>query len=218
MAPGTPATPRCKCSSGSEWRRPRRSSLTVNSATIAGGWDVWRESYNAPAPDLPGGWLEPISYYHDVEVQLSQQALKNGTTPITLPIDQDYERIILVFYTGNSTDGTFAPADALYTSLDLVVNGKIHVLESALELERRFEQDTLLDASKALPAGTAVIDMSKLKDVFPTDPGTVSTFVLNIASTSTSNNVDVITETVTDNPFAAKWVAKVAAAAGKAAA
>lgn len=188
---------------------------TVNSATIGGSWDLYRTTFNAPSPDNGGPWLDNISYYHEVLLQTTQQ-LKNGTTQITLPTDVDYQRILLIFYTGSNQDSTFAPADGLYTTVDLVINNKIHVMETLAEAERRFIMDSVYQ--EKLPAGTCVIDFMEvfrsLRDVLPTDVDTVSSLTLNIASTSSSNSVDVITETVTDSPFAARWAQMAAARAG----
>jgi len=188
---------------------------TVNAATIQGSWDVYRETFNAPSPDNGGTWLDNISYYHEFLMQTTQ-VLKNGATQIVLPTDVDYERIVLIFYTGSDTDATFAPADALYTNVDLVINDKIHVFEVLAEAERRFVMDQIYNT--VLPPGSCVIDMKEvmrsLRDILPTDVQNVSSLKLNIVSTSASNSVDVYTETVTDSPFAARWAQMAAANAG----
>jgi hypothetical protein len=196
---------------------------TVNSATIAGSWNVYREAFSAPPPDQPGGWLDAISWYHELGPQGTFQ-LKNGTTPIDLPRDADYLRVLLFFYTGSNQDGTFAPADGLYKTVDLIVNDRIHVIDAVEEGDIRFEMvqtDTLV-----LPAGTAALDFIRLKsdtslsrrDVLPTDSSVTSHLQLRIVSTSANNFVDVVTETVTDNPFAARWVSQALANQGKKAA
>jgi hypothetical protein len=193
---------------------------TVNGATIQGSWDIYRTTFNAPRPDAPGGWLEQITWYHEVQLQTTQQ-LSNGTTTLVLPNNTDYERIILVFYTGSDQDATFAPADGLYTAIDLVINDKIHIVESVGEWFMRETMDQLYGQNVGSPTpGVAVIDFlpepNSRRDVLPTDTAAAQTVKLNITSTSASNFVDVITETVTDSPFAARWVAAAAATAGAA--
>jgi hypothetical protein len=193
---------------------------TVNAATIQGSWDVWREAFSAPAPDQPGGWLDAISWYHEL-VQQGTVNLSNGTVPFDLPRDLDYMRIWLFFYTGADTDGTFAPADGLYSSVDFVLNDKIHIWDNVTEAEIRFEQ--LLTNGIVLSPGVAVLDMVRLKtdtglsrrDVLPTDSANITHAQLKITSTSASNKCDVVTETVSDNPFAARWIRQAAANAGK---
>ena len=56
------------------------------------------------------------------------------------------------------------------------------------------------------------------RDILPTDSDAVTLLRL-IINAPAANNVDIFTETVTDNPFAAKWInmAQAGAAAGKAA-
>lgn len=179
---------------------------TVNGATIQGSWTVMREFFNAPPPHLSAVWLDAISWYHEV-ISQGTFTLRNGVTTIDLPRDVDYQRIILVFYTGNDTDGTFAPADGLYTTIDLSVDNRIHVFDTIPEASMRFEQARTYDT--VLPAGSSVIDFSRIRDsvrdILPTDSDAVTLLRLNIAATA-ANNVDVYTETVTDNPFAAKWI------------
>jgi len=195
---------------------------TVNSATLGGYTQVYREYFTAPNPDQPYGWLNQISYYRDLEVYTTQQ-LSNGITNILLPIDQDYVRIILIFYTGSVSSANFAPADGLYTNLSLIVNTKFRLWESVEEQEIRFQQ--LRDYKRLLPAGTAVLDFSRLdpmvrRDILPTDPTSAKELKLSIASTSSSNFVDVILETSVDSQFAIKWIQAAAqnqAAAAKAA-
>ena len=188
---------------------------TVNGATIQGSWDVYRETFEAPEPTAPGGWLNDISFYHELSYQ-NTTALKNGSTKIELPINTDYMRIFLFFYTGSRQDNTYAAADGLYTSIDVMVNNKIHVVETIFERKFKDEMAQRYGWASAPPVGVAVIDFmtqgESRRDVFPTDPPDCTDFALTIVSTSSSNNVDVITETVSDSPFATKFVAAAAAA------
>ncbi|OLE23430.1 MAG: hypothetical protein AUG49_15965 [Catenulispora sp. 13_1_20CM_3_70_7] len=137
-------------------------------------------------------------------------ALSNGTTNITLETDQDYIRIILIFYTGTLNAQSFAPANTLYTTVTLKINDVASIWDTVSEARLRFEQD--ISYQQALPAGTAVLDFMRLdapptrRDILPTDPNIAKRLTLQIASTSSSNNVDVLTHTVTDSPFAQKWV------------
>lgn len=187
---------------------------TVNAATIGGSWDLWSEKFEAPQPDQSatpqtGGWLDKISYYNQAQLY-GTFALSNGTTNITLETDQDFVRVILVFYTGTLGAFSFAPADALYTTLSLKVNDVALLWDTVTEAAMRFEMAaTYLNV---LPAGTCVLDFMRLRppsrrDILPTDPNIAKRLVLQIASTSSSNNVDVITQTVTPSPFASKWIA-----------
>jgi len=187
---------------------------TVNAATIGGSWDLYSEKFEAPQPDQSatpqtGGWLDKISFYSQAEL-FGSFALSNGTTNITLETDQDYCRIILVFYTGTLNAQTYAPANSLYTTITLKVNDVASIWDTVAEARMRFEQDVTYQ--QTLPAGTAVLDFMRLdappsrRDIMPTDPNIAKRLVLQIVSTSSSNNVDVITHTVTDSPFAQKWV------------
>jgi hypothetical protein len=190
---------------------------TVNSATIQGSWDVWRESFNAPPPNLSQSWLSAISWYHEI-AQQGTWALKNGTTPIDLPRDQDYQRIFFNIYTGNDFDATYTPTSGLLTSVDLGINTKIHIFDTVTEGETLFQQ--VFCYAESLGAGWYVLDFERVKDsvrdILPTDTSVVQMLRLSIASTSSSNSVDVFTEAVVDSPFAAKWIqmAQQAAAAG----
>lgn len=196
---------------------------TVNAATIGGSWDLYSEKFEAAQPDMSasqdtGGWLDKISYY--VQSQLyGSYTLSNGTTNITLETDQDYLRIILVFYTGTLNNQSYAPANGLYTTISLKVNDVALLWDTVAEARIRFEQD--ITYQQTLPAGTAVLDFMRLdspptrRDILPTDPNIAKRLQLQIASTSASNNVDVITETVTDSPFAQKWVQLAARQAGR---
>lgn len=193
---------------------------TVNGATLGGSMDIYSEKFSAPAPDEPGGWLDEISYYKQTELYVSQ-ALSNGTTNITLETDQDWVRLILIFYTGTATGAgnTFAPADALYTNLSLIVNDKFRVVDTCAEAKIRFEM--LQTYTRLVSAGTAVLDFMRLipptrRDILPTDPDAVKRLQLQIVSTSASNNVDVISETTVDSQFAEKWARSARAKAGKA--
>jgi hypothetical protein len=191
---------------------------TVNGATIQGSWDIWTDKFNLPAPDQDGGWLDEITYYQETILQGTYQ-LTNGTTNIVLPIDVDYERILLIFYTGSNQDSTFAPADGLYTTVDLLANEKFHLFDTLDEQTVRFEQAH--DYKVLPPAGTGVLSMfrwlNSRRDVLPTDYDYARRLVLKIASTSSSNKVDVITQTVTDSQFAEKWVSSYKASHSKAA-
>jgi hypothetical protein len=191
---------------------------TAATATIGGGWDVYSEKFSAPAPDEPGGWLDEVSFYKQTELYTST-ALSNGTTSITLETDQDYIRILLIFYTGTAVGNgvTFAPADGLYTSLSLVLNDKFNIVDTLTEDKMRFEM--LQTYTRLVSAGTAVLDFMRLKpptrrDILPTDPDSTKRLQLKIVSTSASNQVDVITETVVDSQFAEKWARSAAAKAG----
>jgi hypothetical protein len=192
---------------------------TVNGATIAGSWDVWAEKFNAPAPDQVGAeaWLDAISFLHTCEVSNSVN-LSNGTTQVTLPTEVDYLRIILIFYTGNNTDSTFAPADGLYTSIDLVANEKFHLFEEVDEDEVRFDQ--LQVENTVLPPGTAVLDFVRIpnsvRDVLPSD-GT-RRMLLKIKSTSANNKCDVILQYTSDSQYADRWFRQRAAQGAAAAA
>lgn len=197
---------------------------TVAAATIGGSWDVWSEKFSAPAPDEPGGWLDEISYYKQTELYLSGQVLSNGTTTINLETDQDYFRVILIFYTGSNADSTFAPANGLWTSLSLIVNDKFSIFDSVDEQTMRFENlmtyGPISASAMTLANGTVAIDFFRLqppsrRDILPTDPDQARRLQLKIASTSASNKVDVITDTTVDSQFAARW-ARSAAARGNA--
>lgn len=192
---------------------------TVNAATIGGSWDVWSEKFSAPAPDEPGGWLDEISYYKQTELYLSGQALSNGTTSITLETDQDYIRIVLIFYTGSNAASSFAPATGLFTSLSAVLNDKFNIYDSVDEQTLRFENlqtyRAIATGQTNLNNGTIVLDFMRLepptrRDILPTDPNQAKRFQLKIASTSSSNIVDVITDTVVDSQFAQRWLVSAA--------
>lgn len=192
---------------------------TVNSAAIGGSYDVYSEKFSAPAPDEPFGWLDEISYYKQTELYTTS-ALSNGTTSITLETDQDYVRIGLVFYTGLSTGSgaTFAPADALYTAISLIMNDKFALIDTVSEDKLRFEYLQTYDLKN--PVGVAWLDFMRLtpptrRDLLPTDPDKAKRLQLKITSTSSSNNVDVITDTVMDSQFAERWARSAAARAGQ---
>lgn len=180
---------------------------TVNTATIGGSWDIWVEKFNAPAPDMPGGMLNQITYYREAILQ-GTYTLSNGRTAIILPIDQDYLRILLCVYTGSNQDATFAPANGLVTAFDLVVNEKFHILDTMDEQTLQFENLQVDDLT--LGAGYYAIDFMRLapsrRDILPTDLNNAKRLILNITSTSASNKVDVVTETTTDNQFAERWI------------
>ena len=187
---------------------------TVGSATIIGSWDVWSEKYAGPAPDEPNGWLDQISYYKQTELYLSGQVLSNGTTTINLETDQDYLRIGLVFYTGSNADSTFAPAAALWTSLSLVINDKYNIFDTVDEQSMLFENLNNYYASSTttqnIAAGVVWIDFQRFRiptrdEILPTDPDQAKRLQLKIASTSASNKVDVITDTIVDSQFAERW-------------
>lgn len=182
---------------------------TVNGATLQGSWDVWASKFAGPAPDVPGGWLDEISYLCFRRVYQSGVQLSNGVTPINLEIDQDFVRVLLIFYTGARGQTTYAPADGLYTTMNLTVNDR-KLWDTVPEAWVRFGQNQIYEM--ALPPGTAVIDYNTLtpasrRDILPTDPNSTKRLLLEIASTSSSNFVDVITDTVVDSEYAAKWIA-----------
>lgn len=197
---------------------------TTNAATIGGSWDLFSEKFEAPQPDqsadpTTGGWLDKISFYNQTELY-GTFALSNGTTNINLETDQDFVRIILIFYTGTLNNQTFLPADSLYTTVSLKINDVASIWDTISEARMRFEQ--VITYQNTLPAGTCVFDFMRLRpatrrDILPTDPNIAKRVQLQIASTSSSNNVDVITQTVTDNPFAQKWVQLAAAQSKRAA-
>jgi hypothetical protein len=187
---------------------------TVNAATIGGSWDLFSEKFEAPQPDQSsspdtGGWLDKISYYNQAQLY-GTFGLSNGVTNITLETDQDFIRITLIFYTGTLNAQSFAPANGLYTTVTLKINDVASIWDTVSEARMRFEQD--ISYQQPLPAGTCVFDFMRLdspptrRDILPTDPNIAKRLQLQIASTSSSNNVDVVTQTVTDSPFAAKWV------------
>lgn len=182
---------------------------TVNGATIAGSYDIWASKYAGPAPDVPGGWLDEISYLCFRRVYQSGVQLSNGTTPIQLELDQDYVRVILIFYTGTRDVATWTVADGLYTSMNLTVNDR-KLFDTVPEAWFRFGQNKIFRG--ALPAGTAVFDWNVLepasrRDILPTDPNATKRLLLEITSTANTNFVDVITDTVVDSEYAAKWIA-----------
>ena len=196
---------------------------TVSSATIGGSWDVWSEKFSAPAPDEPGGWLEEISYYQQAELYGSY-TLSNGTTSITLETDQDYLRIMMVFYTGSNSDSTFAPANGLWTSMSLVVNDKFNIFDSIDEQTLRFEMletyGPISTSAVTTAAGTVALDFFRIfpptrRDILPTDADKAKRLQLKIASTSASNKVDVYTQTVMDSQFAERWIRAAQARGGK---
>ena len=184
---------------------------TVNGATIQGSWEVGREFFNAPPPNQSAVWLDAISWYHEI-----LQVNSGVSLPAQIPIqrDLDYQRLIMVFYTGNNSDSTFAPADGLYTSADLAIDTTIHIFTNNEEQQIRFED--LLCYDTILPPGTAVFDFERIensvRDILPTDTNTVTLVQLSITGPSTTK-MDLYAERVSDNPYAAKWLA-IAAAQG----
>lgn len=186
---------------------------TPGANTLGGSWDLFSEKFEAPQPDqsasvATGSWLDKISFYNQAQLY-GTFPLANGTTNINLETDQDFIRVILIFYTGALNAATFAPADGLYTTLTLKINDVASIWDTVSEARIRFEQATTY--LNNLPAGTAVLDFMRLRpptgrDILPTDPNIAKRVTLQIASTSAANSVDVITQTSTDNPFAAKWV------------
>jgi hypothetical protein len=196
---------------------PAVAFSTVNGATIQGSWDVWRESFSAPPPNQSSTWLSAISWYHEVIQQGTWQLKSGSAQTIQLPRDQDYQRIFLNVYTGNDYDATFAPTNGLLTITDLAINGKIHIFDTVSEGEMAFQD--VLEYNEILGAGWYVLDFQRVldsvRDILPTDTSVVQMLNLNITSTSNSNYVDVYTEAVVDNPFAAKWIAMAQAAAAQ---
>jgi hypothetical protein len=189
---------------------------TANGASIGGSWDVWAEKFSAPAPDLPGGWLNEISYYCQTELY-GTFALSNGTTSISLETDQDFVRVMLIFYTGTLNANSFAPADALYTALTLRVNDVANIYDSVSEAEMRFEYDQRYKQKNS--PGTTVLDFMPSeppgrRDILPADADKVKRLQLQIASGSASNSVDVITQTMVDSQFALRWAQSAKAKAG----
>ena len=187
---------------------------TVAAATIIGSWDVWSEKYSGPAPDEANGWLDQISYYKQTELYLSGQVLSNGTTTINLETDQDYLRIGLVFYTGSNADSTFAPAAALWTTMSLVINDKFAIFDTIDEQSLLFENLNNYYASSTTTQNVAVgvywLDFQRFRiptrdEILSTDPDQAKRLQLKIASTSASNKVDVITDTIVDSQFAERW-------------
>lgn len=200
------------------------AAFSANAPTWGGSWDLFSEKFEAPQPDqstteATGNWLDKISFYNQTELYGSF-ALSNGTTNITLETDQDFIRIILIFYTGALNAIAFLPGDGLYTTLTLKVNDVASLWDTISEARMRFEQ--AITYQRNLPAGTCVLDFMRnrpptRRDILPTDPNIAKRVILQIASTSASNNVDVITQSSTDDPFAAKWVQLAAAQAKRAA-
>jgi hypothetical protein len=187
---------------------------TVGSATIIGSWDLWSEKYAAPQPDEPFGWLDQISYYKQTEIYLSGGVLSNGTSSFTLETDQDFLRIGLIFYTGSNADSTFAPANALQTGISLIVNDKFKIFDTVDEQTMRLEQlnDYYASSTTTLNVanGSIWLDFARFRiptrdEILPTDPDQVKRLQLQIVSTSSSNKVDIITDTVVDSQFAEKW-------------
>ena len=187
---------------------------TVAAATIIGSWDVWSEKYAGPAPDEPNGWLDQISYYKQTEVYLSGQVLSNGTTTINLETDQDYLRIGLIFYTGSNADATFAPAGGLWTAISLILNDKYAIFDTIDEQTMLFEDLNQYYASSTttqnIAVGSVWLDFQRFRiptrdEILPTDPDQAKRLQLKIASTSASNKVDIITDTVVDSQFAERW-------------
>jgi hypothetical protein len=186
---------------------PAVAFSTVNGATIGGSWDIWTEKFNLPPPDEFGGWLNEISFYHQTELY-GTFPLSNGITSITLETDQDFQRIIGILYTGSNQDATFAPADGLYTFVDMVINDKFHIFDTIDEQTWRFEM--LQTYERVLPPGTIAIDFMRLfnsrRDILPTDATQAKRIQLKIGSTSALNKCDIITETVMDSQFAERWI------------
>jgi hypothetical protein len=187
---------------------------TVNAATVGGSWDVWSEKYAAPAPDEPNGWLDQISYYKQTELYLSGGVLSNGTTTFNLETDQDFLRIGLIFYTGSNADSTFAPAAGLFTAISLIVNDKFAIFDTIDEQTLLFEILNDYYASSTTTQNVATgaywLDFQRFRiptrdEILPTDPDQAKRLQLKIASGSSSNRVDIITDTVVDSQFAEKW-------------
>jgi hypothetical protein len=203
---------------------------TANSATMGGSYQIISEKFSAPPPDVnaqydavatagyPGAdtWLNKISFYRQVQLYGSF-ALSNGTTPINIETDQDIVRIILIFYTGALNASSYAPADALYTSLSLKVNDVANIYDTIPEASMRFDYLTVFKLKNT--AGTTVIDFMRTepptrRDILPTDADKVRRLQLNILSTSASNSVDVVVESLVDSQFAQRWVNSAKAKAG----
>jgi hypothetical protein len=194
---------------------------TVNGATIQGSHDVYVERFTAPAPDAPGGWLNEISFFTEFK-RFGTFTLKNGETVIDLDRDRDYLRLMLVFYTGSTNDSTFAPADALYTTLELQIDDNFSVYfptDEATTKKRMlndYQWSVAGSGTKILRPGIAMLDfmvekhMSR-RDVLPADAKLIQSIKLRVVSTSASNILDVFTHTAYDNPFAVKYIQAVQA-------
>lgn len=186
---------------------------TVNAATIQGSWDVWAERFSAPAPDLPGGWLKQISYWHEVKILQSNISLVAGDNDITLPRNRDYLAIGLVFYTGSRNDATWAPAAGLWTNLSLIVSDETYLYK--LIDEQTLIEENLMSYALLPSSGTYWLDFMRQKensnrDVLPTDASVASAFKLTVNCPSTAK-VDIIGETCMPNPYAKRWAAQAAA-------
>jgi len=198
------------------------AAFSANAPTWAGSYDVISEKFEAPQPDLSttedtGNWLDKISFFNQVQL-FKTVTLSNGTTTVDLDTSQDYIRIVLIFYTGALNAIAFLPADGLYTTLTLAVNDVANLWDGISEASMRFEQAITYDRS--LPAGTAVFDFMRdqpprRRDILSTDPDECKRLTLKIVSTSSSNNCDIIVQSVTDNPAAARWVAQARTRAGR---
>ena len=60
--------------------------------------------------------------------------------------------------------------------------------------------------------GTVCVDFMRLipptrRDILPTDPNQAKRLQLSIVSTSSSNKVDIISDTMVDSQFAERWFA-----------
>ena len=197
---------------GVTWNAVAAVFGTPNSATLGGQLTVNREYFSAPQPDVGNGWLNQISYNKQEQLFVSQQLSKRNTNN-NLEIDQDYVRILLIGYTEALNQPSYAPASGILQTTTLTVNSTFnlwdHVSEGALQFEN-------LRANKLpLKAGSLCLDFMRVpgsrRDVLPTDPNTAKRLTLTIASGSSSNYVDVVTEAVTDSQFATMWIQSAAA-------
>lgn len=184
---------------------------TVNGATLQGSWDVWVERFSSPFPHQPGGWLNEISYYHESKFFVTKPLL-NGDQPIDLPRDRDLIRVFGVLYTGSDQDSTFAPADGLYNNVTLLVNDETYVYNRVDEAV--IKQEMLRNYTRQLAAGVMCLDLwnspgrdrNSRRDVLPTDSSLASSVKLVVNSGSSSNSIDVYLQTMSDNPYAVKWI------------
>lgn len=186
---------------------------TVNGATIQGSWFVWAERFSAPPPDLPGGWLKQISYWHEVKLLQRNVSLTTGDNDIVIPRNRDYQTIGLVIYTGNDNDATFAPALGLLNTVSLVVSDETFIYKQIDE--QTLIEENLLAYWEVPNAGFYWLDFMRQKensnrDVLPTDAAVASAFKLTVNALSACK-CDVIGETVMPNPYAKRWASQAAA-------
>lgn len=187
---------------------------TPQTTAMGGSVVLNREFFSAPQPDEQDGWLNQISYMKSAKAFSTAVQLSNGDTTVTLDVDQDYVRILLVGYTGNYGAATFAPAAGILQTVTLELNSKFRIWDSVPEAELVFENYRAYQT--LLPSGVLCLDFARLepmnrRDILPTDPTVTKRLALKVHSGSSSNYLDVVTESVTDSQFAAGWIASAAA-------